>query len=68
MTLYIKVDSFFFFFECFDFSYLLTVTLLFVWFLTELGQAEGKVGLGETERLLGGQESNSKAGRGRRES
>lgn len=43
------------------------MTLLFVWFLTELGQAEGKVGLGETERLPGGQESNNRAGRGRRE-
>lgn len=61
MTLYIKVDSFFL-------NVLTSVTYLFVWFLTELGQAERKVGLGETERLLGGQESNSKAGRGRRES
>lgn len=35
------------------------MTLLFVWFLTESEQAEGKEGLGETERLPGGEESDS---------
>lgn len=45
-------------------NYLLTVTLLFVWFLTESEQAEGKEGLGESERLPGGQESNSDINQG----
>lgn len=40
------------------------MTLLFVWFLTESEQAEGKEGLGETERLPGGQESDSGVNRG----
>lgn len=33
--------------------------MTFVWFLTESEQAEGNEGLGETESLLGGQESDS---------
>lgn len=50
------------------------MTLLFVWFLTKLEQAEGEEGLGEAERLPGGQASHSAvnqgeaAGRGRRAS
>lgn len=41
------------------------MTLLFVWFLTESEQAEGfKEGLGETERLPGGQESDSDVNQG----
>ena len=40
------------------------MTLLFLWFLTESEQAEGKEGLGETERLLGGQESDSNVNQG----
>lgn len=40
------------------------MTLLFVWFLTELEQAEGKEGLGETERLPGGQASHSAVNQG----
>lgn len=40
------------------------MTLLFVWFLTELEQAEGKEGLGKSERLPGGQESNSDVNQG----
>lgn len=38
--------------------------LLFVWFPTELEQTEGNEGLGETERLPGGQESNSSLNQG----
>lgn len=42
----------------------MTVALLFVWFLTELEQAQGKEGLGETERLLGEQEDASNVNQG----
>lgn len=42
----------------------MTVTPLFVWFLTESEQAEGKKGLGETERVPGGQESDSGVNQG----
>lgn len=38
---------------------LLTDRDFFVWFLTESEQAEGKEGLGETERFPGGEESDS---------
>lgn len=40
------------------------MTLLSVWFLTESEQAEGNEGLGETERLPGGQESDSHVNQG----
>lgn len=46
------------------FSFLLTVTLVFVWFLTESEQAEGNEGLGETDILPGGQESDSDVNQG----
>lgn len=51
-------------FLSFYLSDFLTVALLFVWFLTELEQAQGKEGLGETERLLGEQEDASNVNQG----